>query len=81
MGASNNQPDNEEMGIVGGHAQSVISVHKYGKSKDVIKLVKLRNPWGRHEWRGKWADTDIDTWNSNPGIKKDLYQNSDDGLF
>jgi len=56
---STSKPTNEKIGIIGGHAYSLISVHRYGD----IKLVKLRNPWGKHEWKGKWADQDEATWN------------------
>lgn len=48
------------MGIINGHAYSVISVYKYEDKG--VKLLKLRNPWGKHEWKGKWSDTDLKTW-------------------
>ena len=40
-------------GLVPGHAYSVIQVKEY---KD-IKLLNIRNPWGRFEWDGDWSDT------------------------
>lgn len=66
------------MGLIGGHAYSVISVYIF----EDIQLVKLRNPWGKHEWKGKWSDSDEETWNSHPIIKKQIQMiNQDDGLF
>lgn len=52
-------------------------MHHYGK----IKLVKLRNPWGQHEWTGNWSDNDDVTWGKHPKIKNELYNNADDGIF
>lgn len=49
----------EKEGLVYGHAYSMISIHRYGS----VRLIKLRNPWGKHEWVGKWSDKDEDTWN------------------
>jgi hypothetical protein len=39
-------------GLVPGHAYSLIEV-KEGLGH---RLVKLRNPWGRFEWKGDWGD-------------------------
>eukprot|EP01022_Parablepharisma_sp_SALTPOND_P033931 TRINITY_DN8_c0_g1_i1.p3 TRINITY_DN8_c0_g1~~TRINITY_DN8_c0_g1_i1.p3 ORF type:complete len:989 (-),score=126.44 TRINITY_DN8_c0_g1_i1:6417-9383(-) len=45
-------------GILSGHAYAILDVfqiHKsYGKGKS--RLLRIRNPWGDTEWRGKWAD-------------------------
>lgn len=38
-------------GIVTGHAYTVTSVYEDGD----LKLVELRNPWGRGEWKGDWG--------------------------
>lgn len=72
-----NKPTNKQMGLIGGHAYSVISVYNFNN----IQLFKLRNPWGKHEWKGKWSDSDEETWNSHPQIKKEIHSNKDDGLF
>jgi hypothetical protein len=42
----------EESGIAPGHAYSVIAV----KSFHGIKLLQIRNPWGKYEWGGAWSD-------------------------
>ena len=42
----------DDRGIVSGHAYTVISVHEaQGK-----KLMRIRNPWGHHEWKGDYSD-------------------------
>jgi hypothetical protein len=52
MGAGSNQgkdSDTSAMGIVQGHAYSVLDVFEL----DGVKLLQLRNPWGDEvEWRG-----------------------------
>lgn len=47
----------DRLGLVSDHAYSVIGVKnvlhpKLGK----VNLVKLRNPWGRLEWKGDWSE-------------------------
>ena len=34
-------------------------------------MLRLRNPWGRGEWRGAWSDTYYDTWQYLPDEKTD----------
>ena len=44
-----------------------------------VKLLKLRNPWGDHEWTGAWSDK----WTGwTPELKTELQEvDSDDGQF
>ena len=49
-------------GIISGHAYSLISVHEIDFSKETVRLLKLRNPWGQTEWKGAWSDGDL-RWN------------------
>lgn len=44
--------DKERQGISEGHAYSIMEA-KEVKGK---RLLKVRNPWGRKEWDGKWSD-------------------------
>ncbi len=55
------QEHQREDGLVEGHEYTVISVHEL-KDAAKTKLVKLRNPWGRFEWNGRWSDGDTETW-------------------
>lgn len=41
----------EAMGLITDHAYSLLAVLTVGS----VRLVKLRNPWGRGEWRGDYA--------------------------
>lgn len=36
------------------HSYSIVGVYDFNN----IKLIKLRNPWGKIEWKGRWCDTD-----------------------
>ena len=46
----------------------------------MTRLVKLRNPWGKGEWKGTWSDKDS-KWTS--ALKRDFNLNpdADDGIF
>lgn len=39
-------------GLVPGHAYSIIKVQQH----EDIKLLNIRNPWGKFEWDGDWSD-------------------------
>lgn len=43
-------------GVVSGHAYSLIGVHEFEHLGTCVRLVKLRNPWGKGEWNGDWSD-------------------------
>jgi len=73
-GGPNPRPD----GLVEGHAYSLLQV----KVVNNIKLLLFRNPWAQLEWKGKWSDTDVDTWNRHPEVKQILRPEfANDGLF
>ena len=66
-------------GIVAGHAYSLISCHEVKDEGKPVTLVRLRNPWGRGEWKGDWSDKSS-KW--TPQLKQQLgFQDADDGLF
>ena len=62
-------------GIVSGKAYTVISVHEaQGK-----KLMRIRNPWGMHEWTGDYSDKSP-LWTES--LKQEVgWIDKDDGIF
>ncbi len=70
-----------EGGLISGHAYSinqVVEVKTPGEHQGEI-LVQLRNPWGGHEWTGRWCDGDP-RWTD--ALETELGQrNVDDGMF
>ena len=53
--------DGVNTGILSGHAYSLNDVfHLEDDQKDSERkshrLMRVRNPWGRGEWQGKWSD-------------------------
>ncbi len=45
------------MGLEDSHAYSLISVHQLTYKNQPLRLLKIRNPWGRREWNGDWSDS------------------------
>jgi Ca2+-binding EF-hand superfamily protein len=45
-----------DSGLVKGHAYSVTSAATVNVRGKVIKLLRIRNPWGQKEWTGDWSD-------------------------
>jgi hypothetical protein len=68
-------------GLIMGHAYSILdtdSVYRGGKE---IKLIQLRNPWGKDEWNGDWADTSK-MWKPDERKKLEVKEHEcNDGIF
>jgi len=89
-GGLNGEQLNEAAGLVGTHAYSILDARELGLLPGVsvgggllgqTKLIKLRNPWGRYEWKGAWSDGSKE-WDENPIIKLRLRpKDEDDGCF
>ena len=73
--------NNQSMGIVSNHAYALLDAREVtlanGKKE---KLIKMRNPWGRHEWKGDWGDNSP---NWTPDLKRQLNHDAkeSDGIF
>lgn len=46
----------DKVGLISGHAYSLLSAYEVSFQGQPVKLVKLRNPWGEKEWSGDWCD-------------------------
>jgi len=72
--------DQHNSGLVRKHAYSVLDLKTLSDEQGEHRLMQIRNPWGRAEWKGKWSD-DCESWNVHPEeVTADLGLN-DDGKF
>ncbi|ELK12857.1 Calpain-12 [Pteropus alecto] len=70
-----------EDGLVKGHAYSVTGTHKVSLGFTKVRLLRLRNPWGRVEWTGAWSDS-CPRWDALPAEWRDaLLVKKEDGEF
>lgn len=80
-----------KIGICGSHAYSLLAVYQvfndggnYTKvnfeDEWTDRIVKLRNPWGSGEWKGKWSDEDPD-WNEDLKMELGFTGEKEDGIF
>uniref|UniRef100_A0A8C5KJ53 Calpain-12 n=1 Tax=Jaculus jaculus TaxID=51337 RepID=A0A8C5KJ53_JACJA len=68
-------------GLVKGHAYSVTGTHKVSLGFTKVRLLRLRNPWGRVEWSGPWSDS-CPHWDALPSEWRDaLLVKKEDGEF
>ena len=73
--------DIEKFGLISGHTFTVINLVEGIINNKLIRLIKLRNPWGYKEWTGDWSDHS-NLWTDE--VKKILNINlivEDDGEF
>ena len=75
-----------DVGLIDGHAYSLIKAYIVKTNKGSEKILKLRNPYGKIEYSGRWSDAS-DVWTDElrkicefPGIKEDgiFYMSFDD---
>ena len=65
-------------GLIGSHAYSILSAVEY-KDK---RFIKIRNPWGKSEWTGRWSDGSCEWTKEWLGVLEVLdHQFGDDGAF
>ncbi|MBZ3887431.1 Calpain-12 [Sciurus carolinensis] len=70
-----------EDGLVKGHAYSVTGTHKMSLGFTKVRLLRLRNPWGRVEWTGAWSDS-CPRWDALPAEWREaLLVKKEDGEF
>ncbi|XP_022380973.1 calpain-12 [Enhydra lutris kenyoni] len=70
-----------EDGLVKGHAYSVTGTYKVTLGFTKVRLLRLRNPWGRVEWTGAWSDS-CPRWDALPAEWREaLLVKKEDGEF
>jgi hypothetical protein len=71
-------------GLVAGHAYSILDCMSFGDRSQPggrLKLIQLRNPWGKFEWTGAWSDG-APEWDANPKVRRLCRPATvDDGTF
>eukprot|EP00007_Cunea_sp_BSH-02190019_P009468 CAMPEP_0174235338 /NCGR_PEP_ID=MMETSP0417-20130205/4814_1 /TAXON_ID=242541 /ORGANISM="Mayorella sp, Strain BSH-02190019" /LENGTH=879 /DNA_ID=CAMNT_0015313829 /DNA_START=69 /DNA_END=2708 /DNA_ORIENTATION=- len=75
-GVVSSEAEIDGVGLYCGHAYAVIDA-KIVNGR--TRLIRLRNPWGKKEWKGKWSDKSSD-W--TPALRAELsHEDADDGAF
>jgi len=69
--------DAQDNGLISGHAYTITGVYK----DPALKLVRCRNPWGSDEWTGAWSDESNEWKTVSKSVKKQLFNDKDDGEF
>ena len=70
----------EQMGLVPGHAYTIVKVLEVVTNSGKQKLINLRNPWGHGEWSGDWCDSSI-KWTKDIRNQCNNYEIQNDGSF
>ncbi|KAM6139361.1 calpain-14-like [Phoenicopterus ruber ruber] len=68
-------------GLVAGHAYTVTGIRKVTCQYGPENLVRLRNPWGKIEWKGDWSDNSYKWELLSPKEKILLRKKKEDGEF
>jgi calpain-15 len=69
-----NKAQTKELGVISKHAYAVLGLYDINGEK----LLKLRNPWGSHEWVGDWGEKS-NKWTDD--LKKKVDYEKQPGVF
>ena len=48
--------EQDQLGIFQNHAYSLLNIYSNLQTpRGEVTLLKVRNPWGRKEWQGRWS--------------------------
>ncbi|CAL8329569.1 unnamed protein product [Merluccius merluccius] len=67
--------------LVKGHAYSVTGAEQVEYGGDMMKLIRIRNPWGQVEWTGPWSDNSMEWRRINDDDRERLSHRAEDGEF
>uniref|UniRef100_A0A3Q3G8V9 Calpain 1, (mu/I) large subunit a n=1 Tax=Kryptolebias marmoratus TaxID=37003 RepID=A0A3Q3G8V9_KRYMA len=67
--------------LVKGHAYSVTGLKEVDYRGDMVRLIRIRNPWGQVEWTGAWSDSSHEWDEIDPSEREDSHLNMEDGEF
>ncbi|OBS80553.1 hypothetical protein A6R68_21244 [Neotoma lepida] len=70
-----------ENGLVSQHAYTVTGAEKIQYQRGWEEIIRLWNPWGNTEWKGRWRDGSQEWEETHDPRKSQLYENKDDGEF
>jgi len=72
----------KDNGLICGHAYSITGATSFlVNDEDIYHCIRIRNPWGQVEWKGKFSDND-EIWNENIKSKTRFARDNDnDGEF
>nr|KAG5703165.1 hypothetical protein BaRGS_027330 [Batillaria attramentaria] len=69
-------------GLYMGHAYSITGFQQLRTNVGLVSLLRLRNPWGRGEWRGRWSDNSPEMARLPDSIKDEMnIRNREEGEF
>lgn len=70
-----------ENGLVSQHAYTVTGAEKIQYQGGWEDIIRLWNPWGKTEWKGRWKDGSKEWRETHDPRKSQLYENKEDGEF
>ena len=79
LSTHSNVNSKKDSGLASNHAYSVLDAVEITSKNKKVNLVKLRNPYGYHEWNGDWSD-DSPLWGSEEKAQVKFSEN-EDGIF
>ncbi|XP_004582768.2 calpain-13 [Ochotona princeps] len=70
-----------ENGLVNQHAYTVTGAEQIQYRRTQEEIIRLWNPWGNTEWRGRWRDGSQEWQETHDPRKNQLCENKEDGEF
>ncbi|KAG9461680.1 hypothetical protein GDO78_016008, partial [Eleutherodactylus coqui] len=70
-----------ENGLVSRHAYTVTEVRRVTCKSGTANLVRLRNPWGKVEWKGDWSDSSSKWEELSEKERRLVHKKQEDGEF